>query len=422
MTLVYDISVLGMGQYHKTARTGIFRVIESLGEALVRRRAIDRLSAGSDLTSYFRCKDYLRENSVLQTVELIEPSVNRLVREILDRYLSERIPASSTSLGASFRTRIGNRIKRELRAVDALNLPAWDDVGVYHSTFYPVPEPIVNLKHVKKVITVYDLIPIKFPEFCRAGAIDIVKKQMASIEPDTWVTVISESTKVDLCSYHDIDPAHVVVTPLAAAAHFSQCTDADRIELIKKDLKIPEGRYVLSLSTLEPRKNIATTIRCFAKVIEELGQTDVSLVLVGTQGWDFQDVLQEIDNSPRLRERIIVTGFVSDELLSPLYSGASVFLYPSFYEGFGLPPLEAMQCGVPVITSNTSSLPEVVGDAGIMLAPNDEEGICQAMVELLSSDDRRQELSDRSLRQAKKFSWDRTADLTMDVYARAMRE
>jgi glycosyltransferase involved in cell wall biosynthesis len=141
---------------------------------------------------------------------------------------------------------------------------------------------------------------------------------------------------------------------------------------------------------------------------------------VGTKGWDFDKIFQELSNLPTLKERVIITGYVADEDLAALYSGAMAFVYPSFYEGFGLPPLEAMQCGVPVITSNTSSLPEVVGDAGIMVAPTDADALCQSMLNLYASSDLRSKMSFKSIEQAKKFSWQNCTEQTIGAYQLAL--
>jgi glycosyltransferase involved in cell wall biosynthesis len=148
---------------------------------------------------------------------------------------------------------------------------------------------------------------------------------------------------------------------------------------------------------------------------------DLYLVLTGVQGWHFDQIFEEIANADEVRDRIILTGFVPDGDLAPLYSGALAFVYLSLYEGFGLPPLEAMQCGTPVITSNTSSLPEVVGDAGIMIAPTDGDALCQALLDLYNDPALGQAMSRKSLERAKLFSWEKTVERTIDAYKLALR-
>ena len=148
----------------------------------------------------------------------------------------------------------------------------------------------------------------------------------------------------------------------------------------------------------------------------------LNLVLVGTKGWDFDRIFKEIEGAKELSGRIITTGFVPDGDLAPLYSAAMMFVYPSLYEGFGLPPLEAMQCGVPVVTSNTSSLPEVVGDAGIMVSPKDGEALSQAMLDLYRDGKKRTALSAQGLLRSKLFSWKKCADQTVEAYRRAIQQ
>ena len=171
---------------------------------------------------------------------------------------------------------------------------------------------------------------------------------------------------------------------------------------------------------LYQEKNIAHLVRCFAQVIQEQNIQDLNLVLVGSQGWDYDAILQEISSQYTLRSRIIVTGRVADQDLAAIYSGAVAFVYPSLYEGFGLPPLEAMQCGVPVITSNTSSLPEVVGDAGILLDPTDVDALCHSIFKIYNQLSLREKMSAKSLEQAKKFSWERCTEETLDAYRTAL--
>ena len=244
-------------------------------------------------------------------------------------------------------------------------------------------------------------------------------RTISRISPGDFVFAISQSTKNDLCNYSNIDPSRVYVTHLAAADNFRPCGDRARIDGVRRQYGIPDAPYALSLCTLEPRKNIEATIRSFSRLVKQQNIDDLNLVLVGARGWKFDEIFNELDRSLVEKERVFLTNYVPDEDLSPLYSGSMMFVYPSLYEGFGLPPLEAMQCGVPVITSNTSSLPEVVGDAGIMVNPEDEDAISQAMLELYQSDELREDLSGRSLDRAAGFSWKKCADETVEAYIRA---
>jgi glycosyltransferase involved in cell wall biosynthesis len=206
------------------------------------------------------------------------------------------------------------------------------------------------------------------------------------------------------------------VTHLGASNNFYKENNTDKIQAALDKYKIPQGRYILGLSTLEPRKNTAHLIRCFFKILSENRYDDDYLVLAGSKGWLYEEIFQTVNSSSKLKNKVIFTGFIDDEDISKVYSGASFFVYPSLYEGFGLPPLEAMQCGIPVITSNNSSLPEVVGNAGIMVDATDEEQLCHAMSQLLDDSNLRNQLSIQALQQAQKFSWEKCAFETLTIY------
>jgi glycosyltransferase involved in cell wall biosynthesis len=268
---------------------------------------------------------------------------------------------------------------------------------------------------------VYDLIAIAHPELFETGVDALIRDAMASLTPDDWAVCISEATRQDLLAHRpDLAPERVLVTHLAAAAHFRPDLREQEWPALRAKYNIPEAPYALTLSTLEPRKNIAHALRCFARVVAEGKVGDLRLVMVGTRGWKMDSIFAELDGLQQLRDRVTVSGFVPDRDLAPIYSRAAMFLYPSLYEGFGLPPLEAMQCGVPVITSNTSSLPEVVGDAGLMVPPTDADALCQAIVQLHSDRALSQTLARRARERAAHFSWARCAAETASVYRSAV--
>jgi len=428
--VIYDISVLGMGSYHPRARTGIFRVVENLAQELVKAEAINSFSSSLSISCYLDCIDYLQSNPTLGGVTLSKPDVNEVSLHVL-QYLNVRANINVNNSAPWYLqgiNRLANGMAYRIFAHanrylihKTINRDVLAANEIYHSPFYPIPEHIKNSDKLKKVITVYDLIPVLYPKYFQFQEDNLIHSILKSIDNETWVTCISHATKNDLCNYLPwLDPSKVLVTHLAASALFYRCQDQVMLKQIRTKFGIPDVPYILSLSTLEPRKNITQTIRCFVRLVEQEKINDLSLVLVGAKGWDFDSIFEEIAASPKIRDRIIVTGYVADEDLAPLYSAAMMFVYPSFYEGFGLPPLEAMQCGIPVITSNTSSLPEVVGEAGVMVDPQDADELCQAMLNIYNSAEIRKEMSLDSLEQAKKFSWKRCADETIETYKLAI--
>jgi glycosyltransferase involved in cell wall biosynthesis len=185
--------------------------------------------------------------------------------------------------------------------------------------------------------------------------------------------------------------------------------------------KIPKGKFILSLCTFEPRKNIGLVIKSYVKLRQTFNVDDLNLVLVGTKGWDFDSIFNEMDVFPEFKQQIFITGFVEDNDLASIYSSSLMFVYPSHYEGFGLPPLEAMKCGIPVITSNNSSLPEVVGDAGITFDVTQTDKLTDLMYDLYSNELLRKHYADLAIIQAEKFTWEKTSNKTIQAYNIALK-
>jgi len=420
MKLIYDISVLGLASYNLRNRTGIARVIEHVALGLKRSGNCDmNFCAYHQLQDHLLCRRYLQTMPELKSVPLIEPpsaKINRYAR-VADRLYPAPSDRKSTRI---IRKILGVLLNNVGAGHDMINIPALASADVFHATFYEIPSVTRTFSRLRKFVTIYDLIPVLFPQYFNQKGEHLLNRVLKSIAQDDWVITISESTKNDLCDYLKFDPARVFVAHLAASDLFHPCTNPDELASARKNYRIPDGPYVLSLCTLEPRKNIDFTIRCFSRLVEEENIADLNLVLVGTKGWDFDTIFKELSHNKKLRERIIVTGFVADEDLAAIYSNASMFVYPSFYEGFGLPPLEAMQCGVPVITSNTSSLPEVVGGAGLMVDPRDGDALCQAMLDVYRRPLLREELSRKSIERARAFSWDACTEATVRAYQTAL--
>jgi alpha-1,3-rhamnosyl/mannosyltransferase len=180
------------------------------------------------------------------------------------------------------------------------------------------------------------------------------------------------------------------------------------------------GSYILYLGTLEPRKNISALLEAYS-FLPKKTQASFPLILAGGKGWlmdNLEDEIRRLD----IASRTVLTGYVPRKDLPALYSGAAVFVYPSLYEGFGLPPLEAMACGTPVITSNVSSFPEVVGDAGIMVDPYDVKRLRDEIERVLEDSSLRASLGSRGLARAKQFTWENCARQTLDVYKRVLNK
>lgn len=300
-----------------------------------------------------------------------------------------------------------------------------DKCDLYYSTYFPMPEQIRSDKKIKKVYTIHDIIPILHPEyFSSPYNYYLVKEVVDSISLEDYIICVSESTKKDLITYRaDLNPDHAFVALLAASENFQPVSNVEEINRIKKKFKIPLNiNYLLSVCTLEPRKNLKTVIESFRNILQKVKTRDLVLVLTGSPGWKSDLLIEEIKElNKRFNNSIILTGFVTDNELAVLYSGAYAFLYPSLYEGFGLPPLEAMQCGAPVITSNSSSLPEVIGDCGIMIDPTSISELTDAITLLYENKRQRNLMSKKAIRRAACFNFNYTVDIILKIFNLALR-
>lgn len=289
-------------------------------------------------------------------------------------------------------------------------VPSTDPTAHYIATYYPIPQ-WVHSNGLKATLIIHDLIPIAHPEWFPTDANKHTLESIVySVTKNDQVVCVSESTRNDLLAYRtDLLPEQVHVAHLAGADVF---TPTPLIDALRKRIGIV-GEYILSVCTLEPRKNLQLVVSAYEYMLHQQSCSSIpQLVLVGAIGWKSGALIEQInDLNTRYPNQIIVTGYIEDTELAQLYTGAMVFVYPSLYEGFGLPPLEAMQCGCPVITSNVSSLPEVVGNAGVTVAPTDVMALVAAMHEVSINMD---SYSRRSLARAKEFSWRKMAKQVLE--------
>lgn len=268
------------------------------------------------------------------------------------------------------------------------------------------------------VITVYDLSFLLFPEaFNRVNRSYLSTMTPISVRKARRVIAISQSTKNDLVRLAHVPAERVDVVYPGLEPGIARVDDAALLADFRRRHNLPE-HFVLFVGTLEPRKNVAAIVRAYS-LLRKRGIHSHALALAGSKGWRYEDVFAAIEDSG-VTQDIILPGYVSRDELSLWYSAAAAFIYPSIYEGFGLPVLEAMACGVPVITSNVSSLPEVAGDAGLMVAPDDIEGLADALERVIRSADLRAEMSTKGMQHAATFTWQRMARATKSVYEKAL--
>lgn len=270
------------------------------------------------------------------------------------------------------------------------------------------------------VMTVYDLSVLRVPQWHPLGRrIALSASRIRwSLKHATMILAISEFTKREVMELFEIDPSKIVVTPLGVESTRWAAGPAplSREELLRRGMNRP---FILCVATLEPRKNLAGLIRAYASVKRRL-RLPHRLVLIGGRGWCWEHIVRTV-SALGLDEDVWFADYVPRPEVPRWMASADLFVYPSFYEGFGLPPLEAMACGAPTIVSNTSALPEVVGEAALLVDPYDVESIAEAMGRALTDEALRRTLSQRGRARARRFSWERTARATLDAYRAASR-
>jgi glycosyltransferase involved in cell wall biosynthesis len=232
------------------------------------------------------------------------------------------------------------------------------------------------------------------------------------------IITISEHSKRDIVETYGVAPERVTVTHLAAAPHFRPVTDERELRRVRQLYGI-EGDYILAVGSVQPRKNLARLVRAYSDLRRQRAQAKLPrLVVVGKLAWLYEETLRAVEECGAA-DAVTFTGYAPGGDLPALYSGALCFAYPSFFEGFGLPPLEAMRCGAPVLVGDRTSLPEVVGDAGLLVDPFDTAAISAALARVIDDEELRQTLRGRGLARAARFDWHDTARRTLEVYQRA---
>ena len=308
-----------------------------------------------------------------------------------------RLPAPTRALYAWWEATGRPRVDRLLGGVD-----------VYHATNYFLPP----CRDARRVLTVYDLAFLRRPEWCSPKVATLFAKTVGRfVDEADLVVTCSEHTKRDMVALLDTAPDKIRVAYGGVNPSFGPMDRAEAAARVARKYAIA-APFLLFVSTLEPRKNVAGLVRAFARVSGEISH---SLVLVGAVGWKAEGIFEEIERTG-LQSRITHVGFAEQADLRAFYGAADGFVFPSLYEGFGLPLLEAMACGCPAIAADNSSIPEVAGDAALLVEATDESAIAEAIRDLAGNESLRKYLADRGLRQARRFTWEAGARVILDAY------
>jgi len=295
-----------------------------------------------------------------------------------------------------------------------LQLPLWVElvtgpVDVFHSPDFVLP-PVLR---AKTLVTVHDLSFIRVSECADPNLRAYLNKVVPrSVHRADLVLADSQNTKDDLVELLGAESDRIEVIYPGVEERFRPIEDQALLEEVRRRYNLPP-RFILGLGTLQPRKNFTRLIQAFADLQSAI--CDLHLVIAGGKGWLYEDIFATVEHLG-LEDRVVFPGFVADQDLPALYNLADLFVFPSLYEGFGLPPLEAMACGTPVITSNASSLPEVVGQAGLMVEAKDVAALTEAMRRVLEDSALRERMVARGLEQARKFTWEGAAAKLLGLY------
>ncbi len=300
----------------------------------------------------------------------------------------------------------------------AVGLPLYlrkASLDLFHGTNYEVP----LWSKRRSILTIHDLSILLHADTHRADLARRARRRLPVMARSASMIITpTESVKREVSERLKVDPEKIVVTPEAPRRGFQRMASEEVAET-KQRLGV-EDEFLLFVGTIEPRKNLLTLVRAFDQILRQTSRRP-QLVVVGAEGWLMDELIAFIKQSS-ISDRLRLTGYLDDDDLRALYSSCTVFVYPSIYEGFGLPPLEAMACGAPVIASNIATFRETLGSAAQLFEPNDVEALASSIVEILDDDDRRRTFSHRGLEQAAKFSWERTAQLTLEVYREVMSQ
>ena len=309
----------------------------------------------------------------------------------------------STRLSERWLARLWYRLRLPVK------IESWTGaLDLFHAPDFFLP-PV--RRNTRTLVTIHDLSFVREPETTMPGmSAHLNRWAPASVRRADHVIAVSAATRRDLIELYQTPPEKISVLHHGVGPEFRPIEQPESLSAVRQKYGLGDQPFILSLGTLQPRKNYGRLIQAFARL-----DPTYTLVIVGRQGWHYADIFAEVARLD-LSRRVHFPDFVADDDLPALYNAASLFVYPSLYEGFGLPALEAMACGTPVVASNQSALPEVVGQAGLLVDPRDAEAIAAAMSQILSQPNLQQQLAQAGLIQAAKFTWEGMATRLLQLY------
>lgn len=309
--------------------------------------------------------------------------------------------------------KVGNKLWRLSILLSQLSRWPMNKTFGVADVFHATNHLLAHFKQARTVYTLHDLIFLRYPEYhLPYNRWYLTLTTPLYLRAADIIVTPSECTRQDVIRFYQLPESKIKVIYEAAAPYFQPASDPALLYMVKQKYHLPD-RFILHVATIEPRKNLNRLLEVFQSLLVDW--PELRLVLVGKKGWLYESFFEKL-NTMGLQECVIFPGYVDELELPAFYHLAELFVFPSIYEGFGLGPLEAMACGTPVISSNSSSLPEVVGDAGLLFEPTDTAALATALRQILSNPELSADLRQRGLRQAQKFSWAKAADELKQLY------
>ncbi|MDD3436974.1 MAG: glycosyltransferase family 1 protein [Candidatus Gastranaerophilales bacterium] len=422
INVLFEASVLTNGLLMAPARSGIYFVAYNVLIEMLKRDNL-KLKFFCSPDKKHLVKKLINSDENLKNISFIEYSnSDKLIEYFEILKYNNKVNKSNKILRVLIKAAL-NMFKTLSRLLCKLNFQEYKkklkEFDIFFSPFDLVPYQLKGLK-IRKYMILYDIIPMVFPE----NYPDLKDKKswfyklVHSINKDDFYFAISEHTRGDFIkNVKNITPEHVFTIPLSTGLEYERVQEKTKINKVKEKYNIlPDKKYLFSLCTLEPRKNLIFAVKNFIEFIKRNNIDDFVFVLGGGY-WDvfIQKINEAIRDLEKYKDKIIKIGYVDDEDLPALYSGAEMFVFPSVYEGFGMPVLEAMKCGCPVICSNVTSVPEVIGDCGIQINPENDEELIKAYEKMYYDEEFRQSCIKRGLERAEQFSWEKCVDVIVAI-------
>lgn len=424
-----DVS-FAAAQHESGGSTGVGRVIDEIVKRLINADGVEFLVTGlyahdldpsrTDRRVRSWAEELLGSSSYAHFAYRTRFGLSGFVANLASYMDDSAVDGANQGGAGSFFRKVVSRACRKLIKVDLVPVVTKEIADVFVITFSA--PPLALPETLVRVVIIYDIYPMRFPTECGPDVAGNLMTVLNTLSPHRDIVVaISEYTKQDFCDFTGFPQERVVVCPLAADDRFRPTDSFEAMTKLRERYRISPGPYFLTVANPQPRKNISTVIRAFAKFVEENPGWKGTLVLAGNSrlGWGDDAIGRLIADLGPLGERVRKTGPVEESDLPLLYSGAVGFVFPSLFEGFGLPVLEAMRCGVPVIASSATSIPEVGGDAPIYCDPLDIDAFANAISLIVNDETYRQEMIRKGYEQSLRFSWDASSTIVADVIKRA---